>query len=115
MNKHRRCQSDLIELYDDLDVVLDCRIEVNYDPGRPAPAATNSINFMDCGDSENCSQTRTILTVNGTEIEVDPETANRIFEAVEIRVKSKMKQRHEAAMLNAAIDKFDNKIFQKGA
>lgn len=68
MNSAQTSQADFsLDFYNDLDVIMDGRIEI-----------------------ADRDYTSIILTVNGREIEIDGETAQKIFEALEVRINNKI-------------------------
>ena len=85
MNSKTVCQQDFeFDLYNDLDVVIEGKIQVKgYEPGDPG-----NICYPPTGSQ--FEETTTILVVNGHEIKIDNETAWQIFKALECRIDNKI-------------------------
>lgn len=119
-NGNKKQEDFTIELYDDLDVVIDGRIEVmNFKPERQAPACSDhdSPRFSDDGDPVEYDVSKVILTINGKEIEITGESADAIYDAVEIRLTRKLQNIAEATMIddyeNAMIDRYEERLLEK--
>lgn len=83
-------------LYDDLDIVIDGRVEItDAEPGCPAPACSNpsSPKFSDPGIGLNYNISKIILVINNTEIEIDEETFEKICQALDVRIANKIKEK----------------------
>lgn len=108
MKKQIRCQEEFtVEMYDELDVIIDGRLEItDFRPGRPIPACSNpsSPRYYDDGDPMEYEVAKVILNVNGTEIEVDPITAERIIAAVNVRLENKLEDIAGEIMQDAMMD-----------
>lgn len=87
------------DLYDDLDVVMDGRIEItDVDPGYPAPDCNDrsSPKFSDPGaPGLTYGIKKIILTINSTEIEIEGEAAEKIRQALDVRIVNKIKSKIE--------------------
>ena len=109
-----------INIGDDLEIDIDCRLEItNFKPERQAPSCSNpaAAAFSDSGDSAEYDIDKVILIVNGTEIEIDSVLANKIYDACEIRIDSKVNEMGEALIddsyEDAMIEKYENNLLDK--
>lgn len=83
------------DLYDDLDIIIEAKIEVtDFDPGRPAPACSNPSSpfYDDEGEGMDYNPGAITLTVNDKEIVIDEsnDLYHEFLSAIDSRLENKM-------------------------
>jgi hypothetical protein len=78
-------------MYDDLDVVINGRVELSPDL---------YVNLI-------------VLTINGKEIEVDPLTAEKIYEALEVRINNKVEAYIDEMTSDNIVEAYERRLEMK--
>jgi hypothetical protein len=120
------CQSEFdIDLGEDLDIWITGRIQIeNFDPGYPSQ--NNSKYFEDpgdCGEPATFDPGKIIITVGEADIEIEGESAAKIYAVIKSSLESKIEKigemHNEAMMQKIAEDRADDiadyKRWRKGA
>lgn len=79
------------DMYDDLDVVINGRVELSPDL---------YVNLI-------------VLTINGKEIEVDPLTAEKIYEALEVRINNKVEAYIDEMTSDNIVEAYERRLEMK--
>jgi len=112
-----KCQFDFA---DDLEVYPELRVEIDgFHPGRPSTGG----GFTDPTDDYEpweYEAAKVIINVNGTEIELPAETAEKVLKAVKSRFDAKMDDLAGAIFQDAALRAADDRahdeyIMKRGA
>jgi hypothetical protein len=102
--------------YDDLDVVMDLKVEImNFHPSRPAPACSDhdSPRFSDCGDDMEFDVHKIILIINDREIEIEGAAADAIYEVIEDRLNNKVENIGEMMIKDAYEDAMERRYEER--
>ena len=112
MNTTEKCQFDFA---DDFEVYPGVRVEIDgFTPGRPSTGSKGG--YCDPTDDYEpweYDQARVIMTVNGTEIELKGEAAEKVLKAVKVRLDAKLDNFAAAIFQDAALRAADEKAMER--